>query len=816
MIHQIKQQFNASINSSANCLEGSSVIWTKQYGAITIAELENKVKGVDKIDVWTGTNWEKATAYKTGLKSLVTTKTANGFVQKTSPNHKFTIIDENGDFVWRTQDKLKVGDFVAINKRPIEGGEAPLFNGKKITPEFMEVLGWMSGDGCINDSGLTLYYHHEKELDVRERHAKILKDFGVNVRIVDQEISIEEQEKIKARYGFKSCAAVRTSIRCYSVDVGRAIGGLGFNYSDEGKNVPSWIYSINDELRCSYLKGLFSADGNNHKLISPCITIASESMRDSVKLLLAASGIRCTLSEGRTKIKILGPGREIVESKSVLRVKDRKEFFERVGFLQPHKQPRQPKGTNKDWGTSSSIARSVIVRYLKMVKGKTKLPRGGSTHNLGSVRVFTKRQQMDIDAVLRGDNSCSLNRLMNYMKIAQVEIPEWMNDFCFEPIVEIGTVGVKVEMYDMEVSDKNHAFMVNAARSHNSWRMPVFGVPTDGEITWQPIDAGGGRDAEFQYLTDMNAREILTAFMMSPDELPGWSYLSRGTASQALSESNNEYKLEASRDVGIRPLLASFEDFINAELFPLIDADLAKKARVSLMGLDADSPEKEATRLESVGEIYGTMDDILQKVEKTPVGKEWGGEFLLNPAYQAILDKYFLVGDIKEHFFGHKGASKDPQWQFSMNPVWLQVKQMEMQAQAQQQQAQQQAQGPQDGGGGGGQPGGGGGAPDDSSGGGEGPQRENPGDDQTEKQRSESSQQAPQTPAPSANDLGKAVSMAWDLMQKSENNLPPEKRKILDQHKKTVEWFTRGFERDIKDATREILDTARQMSPKAK
>jgi hypothetical protein len=53
-------------------------------------------------------------------------------------------------------------------------------------------------------------------------------------------------------------------------------------------------------------------------------------------------------------------------------------------------------------------------------------------------------------------------------------------------------------------------------------------------------------------------------------------------------------------------------------------------------------------------------------------------------------------------------------------------------------------------------------------------------------------------------------------MQKSETNLPPEKRKILDQHKKTVEWFTRGFNRDIKDATREILDTARQLSPKVK
>jgi len=34
--------------------------------------------------------------------------------------------------------------------------------------------------------------------------------------------------------------------------------------------------------------------------------------------------------------------------------------------------------------------------------------------------------------------------------------------------------------------------------------------------------------------------------------------------------SNNEYKLEAHRDVGIRPLVAQFEDFVNGCLFPLM------------------------------------------------------------------------------------------------------------------------------------------------------------------------------------------------------------------------------------------------------
>jgi hypothetical protein len=119
---------------------------------------------------------------------------------------------------------------------------------------------------------------------------------------------------------------------------------------------------------------------------------------------------------------------------------------------------------------------------------------------------------------------------------------------------------------------------------NNAWRMPVFGVGADDEITWQPIDSGG-RDMEFQYLSRHERRVILSAFQMSPEELPGWSYLSRGTNNQALSESNNEYQLEAARDVGIRPLLIKqFEDFLNQRILPLIDESLAKLCALKLVG----------------------------------------------------------------------------------------------------------------------------------------------------------------------------------------------------------------------------------------
>lgn len=235
-------------------------------------------------------------------------------------------------------------------------------------------------------------------------------------------------------------------------------------------------------------------------------------------------------------------------------------------------------------------------------------------------------------------------------------------------------------------SVKQH-FNASVNSAANSWRTPIFSIGQNDKVSFQTLDSTQ-RDMEFQYLMDMNVRVVLSAFMMSPEELPGWSYLSRGTASQALSESNSEYKLQAARDLGIRPLLRGIEDFLNASIFPLIDPVLSDLAVIRFMGLEAETPEKESIRMQQDMKVHLTIDEILEKVDKHAIGRRWGGAFLFNPDYQAILDKYFLVGSIKEEFFGHEGASQDAQWQYPRDSFWFQKQQL-MQAELQMQQAQQ-------------------------------------------------------------------------------------------------------------------------------
>ena len=326
---------------------------------------------------------------------------------------------------------------------------------------------------------------------------------------------------------------------------------------------------------------------------------------------------------------------------------------------------------------------------------------------------------------------------------------------------------------DTVLNNLKQQFNNNINGASSSHRMPVLGCPTDGEITWQALDASGQRDMEFQYLTDMNAREIISAFMMSPDELPGWAYLSKGTNSQTLAESNNEYKLTAARDVGIRPLLSDFEDFVNENLFPLISPKLAKMGRIVFMGLDAKTAEQEAEQLSKDTQIWMTINDVFQKVEKPLLAPELGGDLPLSEVVWNRLNSVFTVGQIMENFMKIPNASKDPMLAYRRDAFFMQWYQLQ---QAQQKAAQ---------------------APTGET----FTQGQNPGSDGKGVGQS-----------PEAAQFGKTINQAWDLMSKSEDNLPPAHRKLLAQHNKTVDFFIKGFEADTKDAIKDIKEMVGQLT----
>jgi hypothetical protein len=235
-----------------------------------------------------------------------------------------------------------------------------------------------------------------------------------------------------------------------------------------------------------------------------------------------------------------------------------------------------------------------------------------------------------------------------------------------------GILVVKAEDIDQAaIEDMKQQFNASINNVTNSFRTPIFGVTPKDDVQWVSTQPQR-KDGEFQFLFDQTTRNILSAFNMSPDELPGFTHLSRGTNQQSLSEANNEYKLIAARDTGIRPLLLQFEAFLNEKIFPIMDKELSQLCDIKLAGFDALSQEQESVRLQTDSPIHYNYDEVMEKVDKDQVGAFASGKLPFNERYMQSAYVHNTVGEIDDLFRETMGASLDPLKKFKRDNFWFQ------------------------------------------------------------------------------------------------------------------------------------------------
>lgn len=242
-----------------------------------------------------------------------------------------------------------------------------------------------------------------------------------------------------------------------------------------------------------------------------------------------------------------------------------------------------------------------------------------------------------------------------------------------------GILALKSDEADQEtIDDLKQQYMAGVNDVNNAFRTPMIAIGKDDGLEWVGTESTT-KDGEFAYLYDQIARNILSAFSMSPDELAAYGHLSKGTNSQTLSESNSEFKLTAARDTGLRPLIMKWEEFLNHRLFPLMDPELSQLCVISLSGLDAQSRDQEAVRLQQESGLHMSYDEIRKGVDKPIVGERMGGEFPFSERYQLIADKYLTAGELVSNFLKDPTARLDALLNFRRDPFALQYMQMLMQ-----------------------------------------------------------------------------------------------------------------------------------------
>jgi len=220
-----------------------------------------------------------------------------------------------------------------------------------------------------------------------------------------------------------------------------------------------------------------------------------------------------------------------------------------------------------------------------------------------------------------------------------------------------------------DIEDIKQNFQASINNVDNSFRTPIFGVGKEENVEWIQTTPNK-KDGEFEYLFDQTTRNILSAFGMSPDELPGFAHLSKGTNNQSMSESNNEWKLTAARDISLKPLINHWQTFLNYKILPLIDPELAEICEITLSGLDAESREKESQRITSDMSIHMSYADVLSEVQKDPISPGLSPKIPLNPGYRQTLDAYNNVSDIIHTFNESPAAGVDPTLRYRRDQFW--------------------------------------------------------------------------------------------------------------------------------------------------
>lgn len=275
-----------------NCLSLDSFIMAKD-GLKRITE----IKVGDFVYAFNQKNAELALkrcsgVFDNGVKKVFELNTMHHTIKATS-NHPFLTVKRDGggkdiSLVWKTLGNLKKDDEVIVLKRlkgemsfkfkEISISEKGDYKANKInkiklpkqtSPELMELLGIYTSDGWTKIGQGQVGFALPKNSEGRERLMGLCKELWGTILIHDD----------------KNYAYV------YSRNLARLIDSLGFGMGSKSKVIPGWVFTLPENEKEAFLRGLMRSDGcsirGSHRYVS-----ASIDLLRSLRLLLQTMGFK--------------------------------------------------------------------------------------------------------------------------------------------------------------------------------------------------------------------------------------------------------------------------------------------------------------------------------------------------------------------------------------------------------------------------------------------------------------------------------------------------------------------------------------------
>jgi hypothetical protein len=248
-----------------------------------------------------------------------------------------------------------------------------------------------------------------------------------------------------------------------------------------------------------------------------------------------------------------------------------------------------------------------------------------------------------------------------------LNVENYNSNFFTQGYAARGVLHLKGTVTQASLANFRRQFYNSISGTQHAWRTPI--VAGLDEVQWVPMSASA-KEMEYINFNNHLMRIICAQFQIDPVEI-GLDYLVSATGRSPMQQSNNEYKISYSRERGLGPILMFFEDLINGEIVPAIDKNLAAKYKFNFTGFTDETPQTEIAQMQAEMTVYKSMNDLLTQAQRSKI-KTPAGDLPMNQAFWVLVEKNMTKGEIRETFFGDKGASERRELAyFPADPLFL-------------------------------------------------------------------------------------------------------------------------------------------------
>ena len=224
------------------------------------------------------------------------------------------------------------------------------------------------------------------------------------------------------------------------------------------------------------------------------------------------------------------------------------------------------------------------------------------------------------DIRINGYGYSEIEQLINTIT-SQLWAEEYNRNFFKQGAAPKGILNIRGENIAPEQLEAfRRAWTANVSGVENSWRTPVLQSEEIQYVNMQSTNMEMEYSRWIEYLIKL----VCSVYLIAPEEI-GFSFMGGGMQ-QPMVETNNEWRLKASKDRGLRPLLKFYADAINRSILDKID----DKFYLDFIGLDELTERERIELRQSQVQYFRTVNEIRKDEDLDPLDD---GDIILNPAY---------------------------------------------------------------------------------------------------------------------------------------------------------------------------------------